>query len=120
MAGRVTKFMRTLKALVIGMGILIVAGTAVIAVMIARRGADGAAGDNTASGGASTTPAKIALPAGARVIETALDGDRIALRIVLTGGGERVMIIDARTGRRIGAVDLMPGPRDGGGATTDR
>ncbi len=115
MAGRVTKFMRTLKALVIGMGILIVVGTAVIAVMIARRGGD----VGPASGGASMTPARIALPAGARVIETALDGDRIALRIALTGGGERVMIIDARTGRRIGAVDLMPGRSDGGGATAD-
>ncbi len=107
--------MRTLKALVLGMGLLIVAGTAVIAVMIARRGDDGGA----ASGGASITPPKIALPAGARVIETALDGDRIALRIALTGGGERAMIIDARTGRRIGAVDLMPGRGDGGGATAD-
>ena len=119
MAGRVTKFMRTLKALVIGMGILIVVGTAAIAVMIARRAGDGAAGDNTAPAGASTAPARIALPAGARVIETALDGDRIALRIALTGGGERVMIIDARTGRRIGAVDLMPGRSDGGGAAAD-
>ncbi len=107
--------MRTLKALVIGMGVLIVAGTAVIAVMIARRGDDGGA----ASGGVSITPAKIALPAGARVIETALDGDRIALRIALTGGGERVMIIDARTGRRIGAVDLVPGASDGGRTTAN-
>ncbi len=107
--------MRTLKALVIGMGVLIVAGTAVIAVTIARRGGE----DRAASGGASTTPAKIALPAGARVIETALDGDRIALRIVLTGGGERVMIIDARTGRRIGAVDLVPGASDGGRTTAN-
>ncbi len=115
MTGRVTKVMRTLKALVIGMGILIVAGTAMIAVMIVRRGADGSA----ASGNASITPARIALPAGARVIETALDGDRIALRIALTGGGERVVIIDARTGRRIGAVDLMPGRGDGGGAAAD-
>ena len=115
MTGRVTKVMRTLKALVIGMGIVIVVGTTVMAVMIARRGSD----DGTASDTASLTPARIALPAGARVIETALDGDRIALRIALTGGGERVIIIDATTGSRIGAVDLMPGPDDSGGTAAN-
>ena len=102
--------MRTLKALVICMGILIVVGTAILAVMIARRGGDSSA----ASGDSSTTTAQMALPADARVVETALDGDRIALRIVLVDGGQRVIIIDAPTGRRGGAVDLMPGPEDDG------
>jgi len=105
-----------LKALVIGMGILIVAASAVIVVKLAQRGG-GAGGDGgAASAAGSLTPATFALPAGARVIETALDGDRLALRLVLAGGGERVVIIDARTGRRIAAVDLVPG-RGGGGAT---
>ena len=111
MTGRVTKLMRTLKTLVIGMGILIVVGTTIIAVMIARRGGDAASGD------ASITTAQIALPAGARVVETALDGDRIALRIALIGGGQRVIIIDVPTGRRVGAVDLMSGREDGGRTT---
>lgn len=98
--------MRWLKALVIGMAVLIVVGTAVIAVTLARRSAgDGAAADGAAT---SSAPARLALPAGARVIETALDGDRLALRIALAGGGERIVIIDARTGRRVAAVDLVP------------
>ena len=42
------------------------------------------------------------------MIETALDGDRLALRLALSGGGERIVVIDARTGRRIGAVDVVP------------
>ena len=96
--------MRWLKASVIVMGILIVAGTAAIAVMLARRAGD----DGTGGGAASGAPARFALPAGARIIETALDGDRVALRIALKGGGERVVVIDARTGRRIGAVDVVP------------
>ena len=106
-----------LKALVIGMGILIVAGSAVIVVKLAQTGVGG--GDGGAAGAAaSLTPATFALPAGARVIETALDGDRLALRLALAGGGERVVIIDARTGRRIAAVDLMPGRGDDGAAKT--
>ena len=107
--------MRTLKALVIGMGILIVVGTAMIAVMIARRGGDGGA----VGGDASSKTARIALPAGARVIETALDGDRIALRIALDGGGQRVIIIDVPTGRRVGAVNLITGLGDGGHTTAN-
>ena len=110
MAGRVTNFMRMLKALVIGMGILIVIGSAVIVVKIAQRGI----GESAANGDGPVTPTTIALPAGARVIETALDGDRIALRIALEDGGERVMIIDTRSGRRVGAVDLGPAQRVGG------
>jgi len=92
------------------MGILIVVGTAIIAVVIARRGGDG----SLAGGDASSKTAWLALPAGARVVETALDGDRIALRIALIRGGQRVIIIDAHTGRRVGAIDLMPGREDGG------
>ncbi len=115
MTGRVTNFMRWLKALVIGMAILIVVGTAVIAVTLARRsGADGAADGGADGGPAAGGPWRIALPAGARVIETALDGDRVALRIALPNGAERVVIIDVRTGRRLGTLDLAP--EDGGGA----
>jgi hypothetical protein len=106
--------MRMLKAIVIGMGVLIVVGSAVIVVKIAQRGGGD---DGAANAGPAVTPATIALPAGARVIETALDGDRIALRIALEGGGEQVLIIDARTGRHIGAVHLVPERRDGGATT---
>ena len=115
MTGRVTKLMRTLKALVVGMGILIVVGTAIIAVMIARRGGD----SGTTGRDVSTTTAQIALPAGARVVETALDGDRIALRIVLVDGGQRVIIFDVPTGRRVGVVDLLLGREDGGHTTVN-
>ena len=107
--------MRTLKALVIGMGILIVVGTAIIAVMIARRGGE----SGTTGSDASTTPAQIALPASARVVETALDGDRIALRIALVDGGQRVIVFDVAVGRRVGAVDLMPVREEGGRTTSN-
>ncbi len=118
-SGRVTNFMRWLKALVIGMAILIVVGTVVIAVMLARRsGSDGEAASGATGGSAAVTPRRrIALPAGARVIETALDGDRVALRIALANGTERLVIIDIRTGRRLGTLDLAP---EAGGTNPDR
>ena len=106
MAGRMTNFMRALKALVIVMGILIVAGTAVIAVTLARRSADDGAART--GGDAAVAAPRIELPAGARVVETALDGTRIALRIVLADGTERIIVIDTETGRRTGAVDVVP------------
>ncbi len=115
--GRVTNFMRWLKALVIGMAILIVVGTVVIAVMLARRsGSDGEAASGATGGSAAVAARRIALPAGARVIETVLDGDRVALRIALANGAERVVIIDIRTGRRLGTLDLAP---EAGGANPD-
>jgi hypothetical protein len=124
MTGRVTNFMRWLKALVIGMGILIVVGTVVMAVMLARRsGPDGeaaGAAPAAANGGSAAVVARrrIVLPAGARVVETVLDGDRVALRIALANGAERVVIIDIRTGRRLGTLDLAP-EGGGGGANPD-
>ncbi len=124
-------FMRSLKALVIGMAILIVVGTAVIAVTLARRSApsfetppaaapqdEGAAqrggaaqraGAARGSDGAAMVAGRVELPAGARVIETALDGSRIALRVALPDGTERIIVLDTTTGRRLGAVDVIPG-----------
>ena len=72
--------MRALKALVIGMGVLIVVGLAVVVVTIANR---------TIDGGKPSTDAAFALPDGAEVLETALDGDRIALRLRLADGTTR-------------------------------
>ena len=56
--------MRALKGLVIVMGALIVAGLVTIVVTVANRTLDGGA----------ATEAAFALPAGAEVLETALDG----------------------------------------------
>ena len=106
--------MRVLKTLVIGMGLLIIAGTVVLAVMLAQRTdgerASGGTAPTAGTSGGAVIPSRVDLPAGARILETALDGDRIALRIALSGGGEHVVVIDVRTGRRIATIDLGPRP----------
>ena len=94
--------MQALKVLVIVMGALIVAGVVTIAVTIANR----------ASAPEGATEVALALPAGAEVLETALDGKRIALRLRLADGSEAVHVYDLATGERRAALRIGTG---GGG-----
>lgn len=101
--------MRALKGLVIIMGIAIIAGLAVLVTLIIERGSrlaqdDRPAAVHTAPGGART----LALPAGARVLETRLDGDRLVLRATLAGAGEAIFVFDAPSGRLVARYDLAP------------
>ena len=89
--------MRALKALVIGMGVLIAAGLITVVVTIANR---------TLDGDRPPTEAALALPPGAEVLETALDGDRIALRLRLPGGAQAIHVFDLATGRRVAAARI--------------
>ena len=92
--------MRALKALVIGMAVLIAAGLIVVAVTIANR---------TLDGGKRPTEAAFALPDGAEVLETALDGNRVALRLRLPGGAETIHVFDLATGRRVATARIGGG-----------
>lgn len=98
--------MRALKALVIVMGVLIVIGVVVVAVTIVKRGARLAEMPATAGFGR----AEIGVPPGSRVVETAIDGNRMVLRLVLVDGRTRMVVVNLRTGRRMGAIDLRPRP----------
>ena len=90
--------MRALKGLVIGMGALIVAGLAVVAVTIANRTLDGAPSE-----------AALALPEGAELVETALDGGRIALRLRLADGSTAIHVFELATGRRVAVARIEKG-----------
>ena len=92
--------MRALKALVIGMGVLIAAGLAVVVVTVANR---------TLDGGKPPTEATLALPTGAEVLETALDGDRVALRLRLADGTTAIHVFDLATGRRLATARIGGG-----------
>jgi hypothetical protein len=89
--------MRALLALTVVMGVLIVLGTATIAVTIVHR--MGAAVPRNLAGGVMDEPA------GTHIASVAAYGDHLAL--VLQGGGpDRVAIIDPTTGRSLGRVTL--------------
>jgi len=89
--------MRALKVAVTVMTVLIVAGVTTLGVLIARRMAGGA------SGVVRTT---LEEPVGTRIVGmAALPTDRLALQ--LQGGGpDRVVVVDLRAGRIVGAAGL--------------
>ncbi|HYZ63823.1 MAG TPA: hypothetical protein VE650_15355 [Acetobacteraceae bacterium] len=88
--------MRGLKVAVVGMGVLIVAGVAVIVVVLVQR--------------MSSVPGTIASAvldeaAGTRIAGTSMSADRLAVQ--LEGGGpDRVVVLDLRSGRVLGRVAL--------------
>jgi voltage-gated potassium channel Kch len=87
--------MRGLLVAVVAMGVLIVAGTAVLGVLIVRR--LGEAG--------SAAPFSVVLeePAGTRIAGVAGWPDHLA--VTLTGvGADRVVVVDPRSGRVLGRV----------------
>ncbi len=91
--------MRALKAAVIVMGVLILAGVATIVVTIVNR----MSGPGVAEG-----PAALALldePAGTRIAGMSLATDRVAVQ--LQGGGpDRVVVVDTRAGHVVARVAL--------------
>jgi hypothetical protein len=90
--------MRALTSLVIGMGILLVAGVAVIVVtLVHRMGAPPIA----------ISDILLAEPAGTRITTIAPAGDRLA--VLLQGGGaDRVVFVDAAHGHVLGHLKLAP------------
>jgi hypothetical protein len=93
--------MRFLKAVTIGMAVLIVVATTVLIVVIAKR---------LGGGGAVTAPIAAVLdePAGTRIAAIVAAGDRLAVQ--LQGGGpDRVLLVDPRTGAVVGRVGLRGG-----------
>ena len=90
--------MRLLKALTIGLGVLIVVATAVLVTVIVRR-----------IGGATPVAGPIAVslhePEGTHITGIASVRDQLAVQ--LQGGGpDRVVLIDPRTGATVGRIDL--------------
>ncbi len=102
-----TRNMKPLIALVIIMGVLIVAGLVVVVVTIANRlgGADRITNTRAA---AEFATVDLPVPAGCEVMETTTADDRLILRL---GSGERcnqVLIVDMATGRLLGMLRLVP------------
>ncbi|HTI84476.1 MAG TPA: DUF6476 family protein [Acetobacteraceae bacterium] len=92
--------MRFLKALVIGMGVLIVVATTVLIVLIAHR-----LTGPPVSAPAVAGPVLLDEPAGTRILTIATAGDRLAVQ--LQGGGpDRVLLVDPKSGSVMGRIAL--------------
>lgn len=95
--------MRWLMAAVIGMGILIVAGVAVLVVLLVQRMSS--VSPTIASVGPAALAATLDEPAGTRIVSASVGADKVA--VVLSGAGpDRVVIMDSRSGRVVGRVGL--------------
>jgi hypothetical protein len=109
--------LRALKVAVVVMGVLIIGGTGLLGVLIARRMsgaphpvASTSPVSNPVSGLAAGAPVRDVLldeASGTRVANTVLSGDRMA--VTLQGGGpDRVVVLDLRNGRIVARVSLRP------------
>ncbi len=88
--------MRALKAAVVIMGVLIVAGVVGLGVALTQR-LSGQAGTN----------ASVVLdePVGSRIVGASVSPDRMAVQ-VQGGGPDRVVMVDTKAGRVLGRVSL--------------
>lgn len=97
--------MQVLKALVIGMGVLIAAGLAVVIITVVQR-AGGDAAVETTETPVPGADLRIALPWGAEIAETRISEDRLVLRLRHADGTESIEIFDPDTGRRLRRITI--------------
>ena len=103
--------MRLLKALVIGMGAAIVLGIAALAWLLLDRWglhAAGQGGGITADAG--YTAMQVPTPDGMRFEQMTATADRVLLRF--SGPeGERIVVVDPRSGQVTGSIAIPPPPK---------
>jgi hypothetical protein len=98
--------MQALKALVIGMAVLIVVGMIVVIVTIANRLGKGHAPPAPAAPMAATLP----IPAGCSVAQMAVAGERLALRLAGSGDCQQILLVDPASGALVGRLRLAEAP----------
>lgn len=106
---REQRLQRNLKILVIGMGLLILAGLGAVAfriIQVANKPpATGLATSGTATAAAPAGELALELPRGAKVVSISLSGDRLAVHHE-SPAGTGITILDLATGRRL--LDVKP------------
>ena len=90
-----------LKAFVIAAGVVLVAGTILLAVLIALRAGEGGRIVQQA-------PQALLLPAGARIEQVVVDGRRLVLLGTDQAGEQFLALIDPVTGERLSLLRVRP------------
>ena len=98
------------------MGIMIIVGVIILVVAVFKRltGEDVPTSPPVSSTSIAAAPinlgdVELALPPRARVMDMALDGNRLVLHLQLASRDRALMIIDLRTGKSEGLIRLVPG-----------
>lgn len=91
----------------------ILAAIGVIIVTIVERAGNLAADPEPVPAIGRSAPAafgehQLAVPDGDRVVAMTADGDRLVLRLERPGGGTYLLVVDLRTGARLGTIRLGP------------
>jgi len=99
---------KAIKALVVFMGLLLVTGLAVLGWGLSNTaGKVGKPRPQVTVAGAEFATVNVPVPAGARVEQVLVAGERVVLR--LTGGGaERLLVLDPADGKVAGSFVLVP------------
>ncbi len=97
--------MRSLKALVIIMGILIVLGLGLFAWGISTKLGEMAEGGEVAVT-PWAAPVDVAIPPGAQVTDARAEDGRLIVSLRFDNGDSRILLFDLETGQRIGAIRL--------------
>lgn len=98
---------KAIKALVAFMGILLVAGLAVLGWGLSNTaGKTGKPRPAAVADGSDFGNVSVLVPAGSRIEQTLVVGDRLVLR--LSGGAERLLVIDPLAGTVAGSFVLTP------------
>ena len=100
--------MQVLKALVIVMGILIIAGITVIGTTIFNRAGGNAEIRRVAP--ASFGARSVNLPPGSTVEQVTIDDGRVVVWVKDGQGRSRIIVLDARSGGELGAFELEGAP----------
>lgn len=100
--------MKALKALVIGMGMLIVVGLALVGFGLYRNTVHPAPAKGVgAEAGGPYFSLEVPVASGSHLEQMAVAGDRVILRF--SGAeGERILVLDPQTGHVTGTVSLIP------------
>ena len=113
-----------LKIIVIVLGVLIAAGLVVIGLKLVEKGnelaeltseddeavAEGADAGEVPEATAIPAPGDLGLPAGSQVRRMTAAGHRLILVVAVPDGGERIVIVDLRSGGTVANIGLEGAP----------
>ena len=97
-----------MRLLFVSGGIMMLGLIAVFAAIVYKLNAGGEGGANRLSG-KSPIEGQIAIPAGYRLIATALDGDRALLTLAAPDGSTSLLLVDLASGAPLGRYAVEPG-----------
>ena len=96
--------MRSLKVLVVVMGVMLIGGFALLVAIVAGRLPRGASVPR------SFAATAIDIPRDGRIEAMTAGADRLVLELVLPEGRRQLVVVDLGTGARLGTIELRAPP----------